>query len=312
MFVLFGMGAAAKVSSTLTMVNDLSGRTNRAQRMALFDIVTFAGFAGGFGAGFFALVVWGVAPTAILAVGGVGVLASVGIVLVVVRETPFTPEPERSTWDLLRSVIRDPAIVRLLPVYIPVLALYGYAISFAEQLFIGRGGPPVGSDPEILIAASLGGPLILAMIAASRMSDRARLRKPFMAVGLLCFGGLAILLSLAERSTGGIDVPQLASRWPLIVFLSAGAGAFPPAALAYLGDIAHRDVSGTTFGVYSVVFGSGLIVGPILGGTLTVVLGAAAFLVIAVSLIGISAGGLLLLKEPDLHPRASLLGREAG
>ena len=118
-----------------------------------------------------------------------------------------------------------------------------------------------------------------------------------MAVGLLCFGGLAVLLSLAEMPSGGVDAAQLASRWPWIALTAAGAGAFPPAALAYLGDIAKKDVSGTTFGLYSIVFGSGLIVGPILGGTLTVVLGAAAFLVIAVVLIGVSAAGLLFLRE---------------
>ena len=298
MFVLFGMGAAAKVSSTLTMVNDLCTPTNRAQRMAVFDIVTLAGFAGGFGAGFFALAAWHVAETTILLVAGAGVLASVAIVILVVRETPFTPEPERSTWDLLRSVVRDPAVSRLLPVYIPVLALYGYAVSFADRLFVGRGGAPVAAEPQILIIAALAGPLVLSMIAASRMSDRAHLRKPFMAVGLVSFGGLAILLSLAELPAGGVDVPQLASRWPWVALTAAGAGAFPPSALAYLGDIAKKDVSGTTFGLYSVVFGSGLIIGPILGGALTALLGGGAFLVIAVGLITVSGSGLAFLKEP--------------
>ncbi len=305
MFVLFGFGAAAKVSSTLTMVNDLCRPSNRAQRMAIFDIVTLGGFAGGFGLGFLALTNWRVSPDAVLLVAGVGVLVSLALVLAAVRETPFTPEPERGTWDLLRAVVRDPDILRLLPVYIPVLALYGYAISFADRLFIARSGPPVSAVTQVVVVGALAGPLVLSMLLASRWSDVRRLRKPFMAVGLVGFGGLAVLLSLAEQSGGGVNAAQLASRWPWIALTALGAGAFPPAALAYLGDIARKDVSGTTFGLYSIVFGSGLIVGPILGGTLTVLLGAAAFLVIALGLIGVSTAGLLLLREPGGRPRVA-------
>src|SRR5439155_158260 len=78
---------------------------------------------------------------------------------------------------------------------------------------------------------------------------------------------------------------QLASQWPLIAVLAAGAGTFPPAALAYLGDIVERAVSGTTFGIYSIIFGTGLIIGPILGSALTDAIGPPAFAVISVTII---------------------------
>jgi len=106
----------------------------------------------------------------------------------------------------------------------------------------------------------------------------------------------------------GADLGQLAARWPLIAVLSAGAGTFPPAALAYLGDIVSRAVSGTTFGVYSIIFGSGLIIGPILGGALTEALGSLAFAVIALVLIGIAAVGVAFIREPSKDPRGHGLG----
>ena len=119
-----------------------------------------------------------------------------------------------------------------------------------------------------------------------------------MLIGLGCFGGLAILFSLATLPDGGMDPTYLYRIWPLIAFLSFGAGTFPPAALAYLGDVINRVVSGTSFGIYSLIFGSGLIVGPIMGGALTVAYGSVAFAILALSLIAVSAVAVLFLREP--------------
>src|SRR5437762_455153 len=199
-FAMFGIGAAAKVASTLAMVNDHANVENRAQLFAFFDLVTFGGLVGGFGAGFLAL--------------------------------------------------------------------------------------------------PLGGSLAF----SGRLSDRARLRRPFMALGLACFGGISILFA-AATAPSGTNLSLLVSEWPLIAILAAGAGTFPPAALAYLGDIVERAVSGTTFGIYSIIFGSGLIIGPILGGALTEAVGSLAFAVLALSFIGISGAGVAFIREPAKEPR---------
>jgi DHA2 family methylenomycin A resistance protein-like MFS transporter len=192
-------------------------------------------------------------------------------------------------------VLRNPDIRRLLPVYVPVVALYGYVLTFTDRL-IGSGGTAPMSQ-LLIVVGSLGLPLGLSLALSGRWSDRARRRRPFMGLGLACFGGLAILLAAATRP-GGTDLDQLASEWPLIALLAAGAGTFPPAALAYLGDIVERAVSGTTFGIYSIIFGSGLIIGPILGGALTDAVGSLAFAVLALTFIGISATGVLFIREP--------------
>ncbi len=137
-FAMFGIGAAAKVASTLAMINDHSNHANRAQLMAFFDLVTFGGLVAGFGAAFVALHAFGVADAVVLAVGGLGVTVSVIMVQFLVQETPFTPDLQRGTIDLLRTVLRNKDIQRLLPVYIPVVALYGYVLTFTDNL-LGAG-----------------------------------------------------------------------------------------------------------------------------------------------------------------------------
>lgn len=307
LFSLFGIGAAMKVASTLAMVNDHTSLENRAQLMALFDIVTFGGFALGFGAGFLALLSLGWSTTQVLVAAGAGVLVSVVMVQFMVRETQVRANREARGWDLLASVFRDRDILHLLPVYIPVVALYGYVVSFAEHLIVPKGATAGGSIltlPLVTVVVSFAGPLVLSMVFMGRYSDFRRLRRPFMGVGLVCFGGLALLMNQAQLPPPqtGADLGLLFSEWPLVAVLSFGAGTFPPAALAYLGDIVRRDVSGTSFGVYSIIFGSGLIVGPILGGTLTQMMGSGAFIVIALSLIVISGAAVLFLRESARAP----------
>ena len=297
-FTMFGLGAGAKVASTLAMVNDHRSLRNRAQLMAVFDLVTFGGLAGGFGAGFIALSAFHWSPELVLLVGGAGVVMSVLLVQFFVQDAKFSPAPPLGTIGLLREVFRNKDIIRLLPVYIPVVALYGYVLTFTDQIIGGRGTGNIPMMTIIVIVLAFGVPLAISLVAFGRWSDITRLRRPFMLIGLGCFGGLAILFSLATEPGGGMNPNYLYGIWPAIALLSFGAGTFPPSALAYLGDVINRTVSGTSFGIYSLIFGSGLIVGPIMGGALTAAYGPVAFAIIALSLIAISAVAVFFLREP--------------
>ncbi len=302
-FAMFGIGAGAKVASTLAMVNDHSTLKNRAQLMAVFDLVTFGGLAGGFGAGFLALSAFHWSPDLILGLAGAGVVLSVVLVQFFVQDAKFTPAPPLGTLGLLKQVFRNRDIVRLLPVYIPVVALYGYVLTFTDQIIGSSKGAGTGTNIPMMtllvIVLAFGVPLAVSLVAFGRWSDVARLRRPFMLIGLACFGGLAILFSLATQPGGGMDPNYLYRMSPWIAAVSFGAGTFPPAALAYLGDVIDREVSGTSFGIYSLIFGSGLIVGPIVGGALTVTYGPVAFAMIALSLIAISGLSVIFfLREP--------------
>jgi MFS family permease len=279
------------------MVNDHTSLRNRAQLMAIYDLVTFGGLAAGFGAGFVALNALGVSPAAVLLVAGAAVMVSVVLVLRFVQDLRFVPASITGAWALLKTVFRNRDIVRLLPVYIPVVALYGYVLTFTEHILTGPGGGPLNLGELSAVILAFGVPLGGSLVLSGRWSDKLRLRRPFMLLGLVCFGGLAILFSLATGPSGGMDLPRLYGWWPLVAALSAGAGTFPPAALAYLGDVIEQTVSGTSFGIYSIIFGSGLIVGPVVGGALTEAFGPLAFAIIALSLIAISTVAVLLLRE---------------
>ncbi|KKK75296.1 hypothetical protein LCGC14_2875120, partial [marine sediment metagenome] len=106
------------------------------------------------------------------------------------------------------------------------------------------------------------------MLITGKMSDRSLIRRPFIIIGLICLAILIILLKYYES----IEIPVfegLYSIWPVVAILSFGFGSFPPAILAYLTDISKKDTRGTMFGVYSVIFGTGMIIGPFLGVAFT-------------------------------------------
>jgi MFS family permease len=111
-------------------------------------------------------------------------------------------------------------------------------------------------------------------------------RRPFIVTGLIALGLLAFLL-VANAET----FAELWNIWPVLPTLGFLAGAFPPAAMAYLTDISREDARGSTMGVYSIFFGSGMLIGPFLG-TLSyelwelVGLGAVVAILIVIACIG--------------------------
>jgi MFS family permease len=138
----------------------------------------------------------------------------------------------------------------------------------------------------------MGGTLFLSMIINGKISDHLEKRRPFISVGLICFGILAILIVTYSEV---MDV--LWANWPLVFVVSYGAGAFPPAILAYLSDISKSDSSGTTFGVYSLIFGSGMIIGPISGGFMLDHYGQLGFIIMVAVFVGIAAVSSIFLSE---------------
>src|SRR5439155_433392 len=142
----------------------------------------------------------------VLGAAGIGVAISAVLVLALVRETDFTPEPQRGTLELLRTVLRNRDIRRLLPVYVPVVALYGYVLTFTDHL-IGSGGTAPLSQ-LLIVVGSLGVPLGLSLAVSGRWSDRTRRRRPFM--GLLAFAVIA-LTSIGISATGVLFIREPAA-----------------------------------------------------------------------------------------------------
>jgi MFS family permease len=264
---ILGAGAASKVASTLTMIADESNIENRAQYMGFFDLMTL----GGFGAGLFLGHILGQASIPIwmpFLLSLVLVAISLVMVYVWVNETidPSQDKEKLSSADVLTRVLNvirnNKDLQKILPVYVPIISLYGLIVAFAKELVDEQ--LETISFELIFIAGLISITAGSSMLITGKMSDRRLERRPFIIIGLICLAILVILLKYYPS----IDVPVfegLFSIWPVVAILSFGFGAFPPAILAYLTDISKKDTRGTMFGVYSVIFGFGMIIGPFLG-----------------------------------------------
>lgn len=287
---LFGIGAASKVTTTLSMIADCSSEDNRARLMGYYDLSTLMGLAGGFGLGIILLEL-GFAPNLLLFTAA-GACALAGVMtLVLIKETRVISHEEVSIMELLKEVARDRRIQKMLPVYIPIISLYGLVISktkkIVEEYF------DITATDLILLFAMLGISLVIGIIIMGHLSDHMRKRRPFIVFGLIGFGALAYMLVAVP-----FDTLWANGLWILLPILGFIAGAFPPAAMAYLTDISSAEARGSTMGVYSIFFGSGMIIGP-LAGQLAYSMGGLfpGLAVLVIALIAIACIGTYFLEE---------------
>jgi len=289
---LFGIGAASKVTTTLSIIADCSSEENRARLMGYYDLSTLIGLAGGFGLGIILLEI-GFAPTFLLFVAA-GACALTGVLTIfLIKETRVVSHEEISMTALLKQVARDKRIQLMLPVYIPIISLYGLVIS--KTKYIIEVYFDITAMDMIVLFGMLGGALVLGIVVMGHLSDYTMKRRPFIVIGLIGFGSLAYMLVANAES---FDTLWSSGLWPLLPILGFIAGSFPPAAMAYLTDISSAEARGSTMGVYSIFFGSGMIIGPLaaefaysLGGLFP---GLALLVVI---LIAIACIGTYFLKE---------------
>ncbi len=255
---VFGIGAASKVSTTLSMIADMSSEHDRARLMGYYDLSTLSGLAGGYGLGIILLEMT-IAPSSILFMAGSACAVSGIIAFFVIRETRTHVHVDMSTLDLIKKVAMDRKIQMLIPVYVPIIAMYGLLIGYAERIIEEHFDLLTGTDLLYLFAV-LGGSLILGIVIMGHLSDHYMKRRPFIVAGLIGFGILGYLMVAYAD-----NLPGLWSIWPALPILGFMAGAFPPAAMAYLTDVSDKEARGATMGVYSIFFGSGMIIGPLAG-----------------------------------------------
>ncbi len=255
--VIFGLGAAAQVTTSLSIIADSSSEFNRARLMGYYDLSTLMGLAGGYGLGVI-LLEFGVLPVSILLAASLTCFFAAGLSVIGIKETSVTIRHDYRITELLRKVASDRRIQLMIPVYVPIISLYGLVITKAETI-IEEHFALTATDMLVLFGM-LGAALFAGIITMGHLSDRLMKRRPFIVLGLVGFGVLAFLLVAYAG-----DFAALWSIWPVLPLLGFVAGAFPPAAMAYLTDVSDPESRGSTMGVYSIFFGSGMIIGPALG-----------------------------------------------
>ena len=249
-----GIAAAMIIVSTLTMVTDSSSPTDRGREMGVYDFANLGGYM-------------------------VGILSAGVLVKVGSRTTPFYFASmlaaagaifaylrlKESDWGTRRSALSPLQTLKLLlsnrraaamfPIWLAITTFVGVALTF---------GPRLGPSP-FRTSLLLGG--IVLVLAVTQplfgfLSDRYG-RDKLMMLGLLSI--LSLFFTAIEMLRGRLS---LLIGAPFLVMFGLGCFAFPPAALASLGDLAPERSRGTTMGAYSVVISLGTIIGPLLGGYL--------------------------------------------
>ena len=290
---VFGLGAASQVSTTLSMVADMSSEANRARLMGYYDLSTLFGLAGGYGLGILLLQFGWAAFVILVAAGSAATLAGIAA-MIGIKETRTEKHAELSITGLLRKVAGDKRIQKLIPVYVPIISMYGIFIGYAERILEEEFS--LGATELLVMFGLLGGSLILGIIIMSHLSDHFMKRRPFIVVGLIGLGVLAYLLV-----SNSADISGLWAIWPVLPLLGFTAGAFPPAAMAYLTDVSDREARGTTMGVYSIFFGSGMIIGPASGGFAYATYGLVGLAILVALLIAIAVTGTYFM--PEMHSK---------
>ena len=270
---ILGIGAGAKVASTLAIVADEAPEDKRGRYMGFYDAMTLLGLGVGFGGGFLLLEirfddfipesstvlrrllyhdpkVWFLTAAIIL-------IISLILAVILLRKKVFQSSliRDESFLTKFKVIIKEKSIRYLLPVWVPIICLYAIILRSAETL---------ASQLELHDISLL---VVLIIIFASiligfplngLLSDRIG-RKPFLYVGMFSFAAfVTLLISFANNSR------MLLYLSPLLLIIGIGCGAFPPAALALLADLTEKERYGSTMGVYSVVYGTGMVIGPLL------------------------------------------------
>ena len=254
---LFGIGAAAKVTSTLALIADESTPTNRGRNMGIYDMCTLTGLGGGFGLGFLLMEFFN--PN----LANFYFLLAAGILVVTVIITAFLlKETRRVTsestshnfFDSLINVLKNPYIRKILPIWIPIICLYGILLNFAESLAQDIG---LSHLDIILVLGIVFSAILIGFPIQGYLSDKYG-RKPFLYIGMVSFALFVSILYGTKDYPGSLVLVS-----PILFVIGLGAGAFAPAALALLADVSESDQYGASMGTYSVIYGIGLIIGPI-------------------------------------------------
>ncbi len=241
-----GLGAAAISVATETMISQLSGPKERAQRMSYYALSVGAGWAMGPMAG---TLLFGIrTELPFVACFALSLLAA----LLATALIPSTASTDHHI----------PAITKKLSlkIFVPISAgaLYGYMMSSLVTLF------PIYLKEQLSVAETEMGGIITAVIVGTILSQ--------IPLGRAAdhFGKRRTLLACAMLLTVVFAVMTLHTDWRYFLitgaFAGALAGSFYPIGLAMIGGIVSKERLGAANSLFSLAFGIGSLTGPALSG----------------------------------------------
>jgi len=274
--VFFGIGAAAQVASTLAMVADVSPEGKRGRFMGFYDAMTLLGLGLGFGLGFLVMeVLFGKydentvplnevtnVATWMLMAATIMILVALFIAVTVLKNTTFRTSKAEAVplSDRLEFIVKDKALRYLMPIWVPIICLYAIVLTNAQELAQQLN---LHDIKLLLVLAIIFGSILIGFPLNGMLSDKIG-RKPFLYIGMISFAAFVSLLVFGANKAQQGDPNYLLYMSPALLIVGIGCGAFPPAALALLSELSPKENYGTSMGAYSVVYGTGMIIGPLL------------------------------------------------
>ncbi|MBI1732607.1 MAG: MFS transporter [Gammaproteobacteria bacterium] len=227
-----------------------------------------------------------------LAVGGLGVLTFIVVLLLpdvdrtAAREARTFAARAREFWQGITEVFKTPPIFVAAAIEAVMYLGYGAFLGFLPIYARNTGL----NDAEIAVV--LGAQLVLAMVAkpiTGRVSDRVG-RIPVIVTGLLLCAAALPLIFRSENLTAFVLVAPL---------LGLGVGAVTPVTNALIADLASARRFGAAMGVFGTIWDIGEAAGPIIAGFLIGALGyAATFDVLAAITAAVTVGLVALVRDP--------------
>ena len=277
----YGVSSGAILASSLAIVADHSGVTERGFEMGRFDAMNLSGWIAGFA---FGLALKGVLPNASLDLAfliGAAILAGgLSFAALLLRGRPIRHGPTAYSFsEVARNVFRRSVLLVTLP-WLAIYMLIGTALVFLGSAASGIGIPLVGLAAVIGVA---GFALVLTQPYFGRLADRfGRIR--LMAVGATGFVLLMVFASLVTAC--GPAVPFLVG-----VGVSAlVALMYGPAALAALADLSQEMSRATTMAIYSLTISVGMLLGLLASSQLYSHLGNLGLYIFFASIAAVLAG----------------------
>lgn len=264
---IHGVGAAATVAPAVAMIADYAHRSDRGRQMGAYDYSTFAGYIVGIVAAGLLLELPGLTTyqqNAATFWAATGCLAVSAVLLqvylpdeAILSDEELTERRKKSHWQEFKEGLREPAIRKIIPIWMTVSILMGFAITYGPRIMLEGGETPL----QISLMFAAGG-LVLFLLQPlwGWVSDRVG-RLPVMAYGLASIAGISVILLFFLDRVLALDPLLLV---PTAVF-GLGAGAFIPSALAYMADSASTQHYGRTMGLYSFVIGFGFFIAESVG-----------------------------------------------
>lgn len=279
---IMGFSGAAVTVSSLTMITDLTGVSNRGVSMGGFDFSNILGYA--LGISFATTVLHFTDHNYGFAFVATGVLLlGVGIASVVwIKETSHSSTSHRmNPFAALDSKTRA-----ILPLWLGLTSILGVVFVLPRSLReFGLGTSEIG------LTLSLGAfGLGVGSVLFGRLSDKIGRGKT---LGIGVVGLILLLFSTLEAVSH--RPPQIYQQLPLIALGGFMATATVPSALALVGDETSTGLRGSAMGIYSMMLSLGMAIGNVLGGYSTLMGGLRGILEAAAAILLVSLTVTLLL-----------------